>query len=179
MFCFHVLKSVKRTWMVIFFLYLHLSYDWCSTGPTWTSAVNIYWRVAPASPSSPTDTRERSGRFLQSLPQWQQPDANVHRLWSPCSRCQLAVEGLGPLCSQQHSEQTVRRKKKPDNSPKYAHRILFFFCKLCRTSVGADEIWLDRTEKRSAVSAALCDEWRRRGQCEVIHCPWVKRRARK
>ncbi|KAA8589084.1 hypothetical protein FQN60_010429, partial [Etheostoma spectabile] len=34
-------------------------------------------------------------------------DSNMHCIWSPSYQCQLAVEGLGPVCPQQHPEQTT------------------------------------------------------------------------
>lgn len=58
-------------------------------------------------PSAPTDSRERSCCSVQSVPQRQQPDADVQRLRPPGSHCQLAVESLEPLCPEQHSEQAV------------------------------------------------------------------------
>lgn len=72
--------------------------------------VNIHWdRLALFFSSPPSDSRERSGRAIQSLPQWQQPDFNVHRLRSTHSQYHLAVEGLGTMCPQQHPKQTVRK----------------------------------------------------------------------
>lgn len=68
-----------------------------------------WWEVLPALflPSAPTDSWERSGRSVQSVPQRQQPDADVQRPRPPRSCHQLAVESLEPVCPERHSERGV------------------------------------------------------------------------